>query len=540
MKQSRRSEFASTLLGLSDKSVEVRNNWRSVAGAAVWFLLSGMTMIPALFGVEDRLHKAVVIGMSLVKYVPLLLVVYSLARRKAALYLDDIYELHDEEMAYDFIEEVTFGRGHERITIKEGRITENDEKSSLILIGGPGSIQVNLDSVALLEKVDGEPKVIFPRNEPWRLDRFERIREIGKLDEIGKREYAIINLRDQFLSNLVVKSRTKDGIPLEAHGIKVMFSLLQKGHVRDDHIQRPAYLFDEEAVKSLVYDQIIISPSQPNKLGVPFPWDTTVVPLITSELEKLITSRPLSEILASISQKEMDSIAQNEQTIAQMKVEMTGQHAAADPQGSAPASANSAVNFESRSKITAQFFTKEFKEKAAKIGVSIQWIDIGTWQLPNTLIIDKHKEAWNLSHENEKKRGAIKSSGRRFEIKEIINLVNHVVIDIYEKSSAPRFGSSKEKELSIKELEKELEGLESVVSFGPELKKQSSHQESGKKNSNAIAREMLKAFGRELKAGRSKIREDSRPPEDKQEELAAIEKALHNISLLIPHYVKPS
>ena len=63
-------------------------------------------------------------------------------------------------------------------------------------------------------------------------------------------------------------------------------------------------------------------------------------------------------------------------------------------------------NFESRSKITAQFFEKEFKEKAAKLGVSVEWIDIGTWQLPSSLILEKHKEAWNLSRENAKKRNA--------------------------------------------------------------------------------------------------------------------------------------
>ncbi len=156
----------------------------------------------------------------------------ALARIMAARYLDDVYELDDEDLASDFLEEVTFGYGHEKITINEGRISEKDEESPLILIGGPGSIQVNLDSVALLEKVNGEPKVIYPRNDPWKLGRFERIREIGKYDEAGKREYAIINLRDQFVSGLSVKSRTKDGIPIEAQGIKVMFSILRRQETR--------------------------------------------------------------------------------------------------------------------------------------------------------------------------------------------------------------------------------------------------------------------------------------------------------------------
>ena len=81
-----------------------------------------------------------------------------------------------------------------------------------------------------------------------------------------------------------------------------------------------------------------------------------------------------------------------------MRVEMTGQQITSEVRAR-----NLAPNFESRSKITAQFFDKSFKEKAAKLGVSVEWIDIGTWQLPSSLILDKHKEAWNLSRENARK-----------------------------------------------------------------------------------------------------------------------------------------
>ena len=216
------------LFGLTDESVKFRNKWRGLAAMTAWLVLSGFTMILTLFGVQERQHVAVVIGMSLIKYLPLFAVVYSLSRRMAARYLDDIYELNDEDLAVKFLEEVTFGYGREQITINEGRISEEDERSPIILIGGPGYIQVNLDSVALLEKVDGGPEVIYPHSSPWKLDRFEHIREIGKHDEAGRREYAIINLRDQFVTGLSVKSRTKDGIPIEAKGIKVMFSLLRK------------------------------------------------------------------------------------------------------------------------------------------------------------------------------------------------------------------------------------------------------------------------------------------------------------------------
>ena len=78
-----------------------------------------------------------------------------------------------------------------------------------------------------------------------------------------------------------------------------------------------------------MYNQTIITRPLATPPGVTFPWATTVVPLVISELENLITSRTLSEILATISQKEVDLTSNNDQTIAQLRVELTGQQTAA-------------------------------------------------------------------------------------------------------------------------------------------------------------------------------------------------------------------
>ena len=505
------------LFGLSDESVEFRNRWRGLAGMAVWLVLSGFTMILTLFGVQERLHVAILIIMSLLKYIPLLVVVYSLSRMMAARYLDDVYELNDQELASGFLEEVTFGYGRESITINEGKISEEDERSPVILIGGPGSVQVNLDSVALLEKVDGEPTVIYPQSESWKLGRFERIREIGKHDEVGKREYAIINLRDQFVNGLSVKSRTKDGIPLEAQDVKVIFSILRRQQTEGDAVQGDAYLFDPAAVESLVYQQTLITPEPATVSGISFPWNTTVIPLVYSELEELITTRTLSEILATIGQKEMDEASNNDQTIAQMRVEMTGRTFTGIRKESRP------PNFESRSKITAQFYDKPFKEKAAKLGVSIEWIDVGTWQLPSNLILEKHKEAWNLSRENGKKRASIERTKKKYELEEIVKLVNDVVIANYEpKNPAGKYN------------EKDAQKLV----FEPELRRELMLEESRKRDPVLIAIEILKAFRKELIAAKMLIENDSKAEVEKRAELANLEKALNNINFLTNHWIK--
>jgi hypothetical protein len=505
------------LFGLTDESVQFRNKWRGLVGMSTWLILSGFTMILTIFGVHERLHVAMLIGMSLVKYIPMLMVVYALARVMAARYLDDVYELNDEELASAFLEEVTFGHGREGITINEGRISEQDERSPLILIGGPGSIQVNLDSVALVEKVDGEPGVIHPRNDPWGLGRFERIREIGRHDEVGKREYAIINLRDQFVSGLSIKSRTKDGIPIEAQDIKIIFSILRRQQAQDETVQGDAYLFEPSAVESLVYNQTLITPEPAVVSGISFPWNTTIIPLVLTELEELITSRTLSELLATIGQKEVDESSTNDQTIAQMRVEMTGHiYTGSSKEIHAP-------NFESRSKITAQFYDTNFKQKAAKLGVSLEWIDIGTWQLPSDLILEKHKEAWTLSRENAKIRATINRSRKKHELEEVAKLVTSVVIGNYEQKNIGSRSSDKDGQR---------------ITIDPEIRRQLHLDDTSKKDPNAIAVEMLKAFRMELLNAKMLIEnENNRLPLDKRSDLINIEKALYNINFFTMHWV---
>ena len=524
-RQMRADEINSKLYSLSDEGVEYRNRLRGWIGAAAWFVLS-MTNIVIMLVASNKwelLPIVIIVGMGLVKYAPLLTVVYNLARMKAALYLDDVYELHDEDLASDFLEEVTFGRGRHKITINEGRISEKDEQSPLILIGGPGMIQVNLDSIALLETADGEPEVIYPRSTAWKMGRFERIREIGRFDEAGKREYAIVSLRDQFVEGLSVKSRTKDGIPLEAHNIKVLFSILRRQGEKEE-VQGDAYLFDDRAMQALVYNQTIITPRPTAPSGITFPWDTTVIPLVVSELEELIKSHDLGEILASISQKEVDTAFSNDQTVAQMRLEMTGKQVKVGARREAP-------KFNPRSQITAQFFEKEFKEKAASLGVSIEWIDIGNWLLPSNLILEKHKKAWELSRQNAVKRSAVERSKKKHEMEEILKLVENVVIRNFDKRAAMR-------KLSNDELEKLMEiDPEAVIEYQLQLQQQ--HQGGQKKNPRAVAQEMLNAFRVELRGAKSLIENESRPLEEKIADLNNIEKALHNISRLTPpHWVK--
>ncbi|MBE7432502.1 MAG: hypothetical protein HS100_01160 [Anaerolineales bacterium] len=525
-----RDQVIPRLFDLNEESVEYRNRVRTYAGFAAWAVLSGLTLAAFIFLSVDNLQRMAVAAMSAVKYLPLLAVIYALAKTKAAAYLADIFELEDETVAYDFIENMAFGQGHELITINEGKISEEDEGSPIIRIGGPGYVQVNLDSVALLERVDGIPEIIEPRQEAWKLGRFERIREIGKNDEVGKREYAIINLRDQFVRGLSVKSRTKDGIPIEAQDVKVMFSILRKP--KESAPENDPYHYDETAVYSLVYDQTIISPAPAKISGVSFPWDTTVLPLVTGELENLITSRNLSEILASISRRELDELSLNEATNKQIRIEMTSEQTLASQPGAAHA-----PEFLSRSKITAHFFSEEFKAQAAKLGVAVHWIDIGTWQLPSEIILEELKAAWKLMGDNARRRAGVERSAKQHEMKELMELVNNVIIASYSRSG----GSGSNRKLSEKdylELAKILEGNPEIA-YSPMFQQRFSQNVSSKRDAQSTAHDILKAFRRELIAARELIEKENRSSIDKQAEIAKINKALGDIDFHVFHYVKP-
>src|SRR5512135_1340257 len=98
MKRSgQRDEFMSKLFGLTRESVDFRNRWRTIIWASVWLVLTGFTMILTTIGVKGQFNILVIIGLSFLKYLPLLGVVYALSKKMAAQYLEDVYELDDEE-----------------------------------------------------------------------------------------------------------------------------------------------------------------------------------------------------------------------------------------------------------------------------------------------------------------------------------------------------------------------------------------------------------------------------------------------------------
>lgn len=519
----RRSEEAiPRLFALTDNGTAFRKLMRNYARIVVCALLSGLTLIPFFFFAQTIVQRLVVLVLSLIIYLPLFEVSQNVARAKAADYLSDIYELDDESVADRFLQEVTFGKGIQKIVIDDGKISEQDAESSIIQIGGPGLIQVNLDTVALFEHADGAPEIIYPRQKAWALSSFARLREIGNSDEIGQREFAVVSLRDQ-KTKISVRSRTKDGIPLEARNVEILFGLFRKPESEASNAN--PYHLDSDAVQALVYNQAVVEPT-PRSSGIAFPWDTTVIPLINSELEDIISSHTLSELLATVSYKEVDDVNEGETENQVMRFEMTGEQTVVGSEG-----VINPPNFESRSKITARFNSPEFKAKAAQLGIAVHWIDIGTWKFPSDLIFKELKSGWELRRENARRRSQMNRLAQRQEAQELRELVNATIIANFEKANSVR------DERSLSDIE--ISQLSNVIRKNPEINFSPAVRQSLREAApqNNAATEILKAFRKELIAARELIQKEMRSPVDKQADIAKIDKALRDIDHHLYHFI---
>ncbi len=513
--------------GLTRQDVSKRKIWRFIAFLLAWVSPSILTAVLAFSETPDIKEKTWFIVASFVKYVILIFTAYYLTRKLAAKYLNDLYELKDVKMATAFIEDISFGSGKNRITIVNGKVPEKEAKSPVLIIGGPGEIMVHLGNVALVETADGTPKIITTRSQAWEMEGFERIREIGQFDDVEKREYAIMNLRDQFVRELSLTTRTKDSILVEIKGIKVMFSILKdSNHFNGQNNRGNPFTFDGDAVQSLVYEQAVITQPHEIMTGIKFPWDTTVIPLVIGELEKLIQTHTLSEILASTGSKEREELAAREEELKQIRGETKSAANEADKE-----TANPQPTFIPRAAITEKFFSDEFRQKTAGLGISIGWIDTGTWKIRQTFVLDKLKEAREMSLQNAKYEKEITKNEEKHIFDKIHELINKVVVSNFKQSfDVPA--------LSPVEWKKLAETIRSNPELAdPYLVRQLYRQMVTDKSSQLQALNMIKAFNSELLATREIINKEVASPVERAEALRKINNALKCINQHIYHMV---
>jgi hypothetical protein len=397
-----------------------------------------------------------------VQYIPIFLAPFFIALQCAAIYLNDIFELEINAgtgvgvpIARDFIWEVALTGSDDTIRIKEGRISEHDERSSNYLIGGPGKVIVDLDSVALFEKPDGTPHVIGPTGkEPWgkaTLDGFERFRQA-----IDIRDH-YVDLRDQDPKSQSVKGRSRDGIPITATDVRLMFSVYRgENPKRTDQFPYP---FSKEAIEQIVYKSSSrVTPDLPTPSTYEFSWINNMVGLIRGKLGGFMSERKLSDYLASIGMPEFERAKHSEAIIAEQVQKLTQQ---ADDVSKA-GEIKPPPEFTARYKVTNLFseFTQEFTDKAHENGVELRWIGVGTWKTPPEINVvpEKHLEAWKLTQENLKNGsdGAMKKAENEAMLQKLESLIESVPLNIFSQihDSGSQSGVYPKKDSKKKDFEK--------------------------------------------------------------------------------------
>lgn len=367
-------------------------------------------------------------GPMILQYLPLILLPFFIALIMAARYLADIFELKRVDIAQTFIRQVALTGGYDLLVIRNGRIAQEDEQSPVYLIGGPGQVLVELDSAALFEKPTGQPHVIGPSVEPQNNDEngkkpgrqptwTGRGAESDKVESaalFGRREGATMlegferlrrsyDLHDHVVS-ISVPSRSLDGIAVSAEDVRMIFSIMRGG--QSTTLERP-YPVVPKAIEALVYRELSrvsdeeVESSIGEHLrppeGSPV-WPNAMKSLIRRELSAFAAQRPLTEYLAGYGMTEFESAQALREDIRKEKAKFVSdgnQNGSSDPPLPAP-------HFTPRPEITSLFsqFAAQFTGEAARRGVQLQWIGLGTWKTPSGIIPEQHLEAWRISREN--------------------------------------------------------------------------------------------------------------------------------------------
>ncbi len=333
--------------------------------------------------------------------------VFWLAYRAAAIYLDDIFELKNVRIAEKFIRQSAFASQYDVIEIKNGEVALKDQESPIFLIGGPGMIRVYLENAAVFERIGGMPHVIEPTTKKKggnkskeeakgttllarsrgllgavkRVEEEEQIsvKDGARILESFERLRSVIDLRDQ-VQEISVEGRTRDGILIQAKNLRVIYSVYRDG--KESTLSRP-YPFNPSALETLIYG-----------LGRA-PWTNTMLSQIRRELGAFIARHTLSEFLAAIGRPELEQAIEFRAEMQKEADRMAGLN------GSYEIDVPDPPPFVPRPGISDLFYDySDFVARTRKKGVELRWIGLGTWTFPSEIIPERHLQAWRISYEN--------------------------------------------------------------------------------------------------------------------------------------------
>jgi len=337
-----------------------------------------------------------------------------IALNLAANYLADMFELPDVNTAREFISGLALAGNEKIIHIRGGEIAKEDENSPIVQIGGPGRVQVELDSAALFEKPDGRPHVIGPttrrskrirRNDSADADPFSEEAHTAVLEGFERVRKPIINLRDQYIGNpsgepMTIVGRSLDGIIVSAADVRALFSI-RRGSAAEGPSKEKPYPFVEESVEELIYQQAVrVLTEGPHPSELPPAWTSTMQTLVRQDITQFMNQNNLTDYLASFGAPEVEMAEFREDTL------LVQSHPFSPDEPPAAAPDLPKGRFHPRTELSDRFkrFTEGFIRKAQERGLELHWIGVGTWkiadEISSEIINGRHIEAWRISREN--------------------------------------------------------------------------------------------------------------------------------------------
>ena len=276
-----------------------------------------------------------------------------LALRLGAHYLDDLFELDSIRIAHRYLLGSLFGSNLDTLRINSGEIGDLDAGSPLLRVGGPGYLRVHLGFAAVLESMDGIPRIYGPPSSEGEerifIQGFERLRDV-------------VDLRDQLRKVDEVRAVTLDGVEIHARDAEMVFRVLGGGRPRN---LRNPYPYDENAIRRLVYAQPVDERGRRR-------WTDALPSLLEREIQGFVGALTIEDFLA----------LQPEHILAE--------------ESAAPGSLTASPSPEAlqipRRELTRRFHTPEVRSRLEEQGLELVWVGVGTWELRDSSASASAKE----------------------------------------------------------------------------------------------------------------------------------------------------
>lgn len=363
-------------------------------------------------------------------FVPIILFPFVVAYQAAVAYLVDIYELEDPNIAAKFIWQAAFASKYDSISIVEGKLNEEDEeKSPIIRIGGPGIVNVDFCSAVLFEKPDGRPHVIGPTYKPplnknaiqKLIDKLKK--KLIKKQKPPKGNHVLSaferyrfakNLRDEALLPIEVKARTREGIPVTAKDVRLFYSIW-RGNPSEEE-KKAIYPYRKEAIPHFFYNTSCTVSDLSERRCTLSPVDP-MQGIVSGALNSFVAECSLSDFLTAVGEPEKDQLIERAKAYHQ---EQNGLEIGDSPGLDLEDKKFQTPEFKERRETNPLLtqFAEEFSANNRQKGVVLDWLGTGTWHVPPEVVEEKNEEAQTLTKENKK-------MGSEKELKKIRNKAKH-------------------------------------------------------------------------------------------------------------------